>query len=73
MLFRSAIAGGLRAALGVFFFFSLFADNFMSPITHILVGQVMVLRRFADGLPAAETVRGRPLVPRIGPGMRLAS
>ncbi|MFN8545940.1 MAG: O-antigen ligase family protein [Candidatus Binatia bacterium] len=45
------VAAGLRAAFGMFLFFSIFADNFTSPITHILVAQIMVLRRYVDGLP----------------------
>jgi len=69
----AGVAAGLRSALGVFGFFSLFADNFMSPITPILVGLVMVVRRLADDRARAETVQMPVRSSRLMPRLRMAS
>lgn len=69
----AALAGGLRAALGMFAFFSIFADNFTSPITHILIGLTIVLRRVSEEGVRVDSASARVRGVVARPRWRMAS
>jgi hypothetical protein len=46
----------------IFFFFAFFADIWLNPITYVLIGLVVTMRRHVDGVPVA--VRSRVARPQ---------
>jgi O-antigen ligase len=52
----SHIAGALRAVFLLYMFFSIFADLFLSPITYVLIGLIVCMRRYVEGLPETEGI-----------------
>jgi O-antigen ligase len=44
----AALATALRTVLGTFLFFSLFADLWLNPMTYLLIGLTIALRRYAE-------------------------
>jgi hypothetical protein len=63
------IAAALRCAVGSFAFFSIFADMWTNPVTYVLIGQIMVLRRHMESLPPRAEMVPVP-VGRVGPRFR---
>src|SRR5262245_7247634 len=57
------IVAALRVVFLLLFFFGLFADLWMNPITYMLIGMIVVTRRYLESLPAvavtAVPVRAR--------------
>jgi len=45
------IAAAVRIVYLLFSFFALFADLWQSPFTYILIGQIITMRRYIEGLP----------------------
>ena len=57
------LAASLRIIFYLYCAFSLLADLWLNPITYVLVGVIICLRRYLEGLPAALPARvrwGRP-------------
>jgi hypothetical protein len=60
----AALGTGLRTVLGLFLFFSLFADLWLNPLAYLLVGMTLALRRIAEeSAPAAR--QGPPVHRRL--------
>jgi len=55
------IAAAVRIVYLLFNFFALFSDLWQSPFTYILIGQIVTMRRYVEGLPepAGVAVNGR--------------
>jgi O-antigen ligase len=49
-----AAAGGVRVIFLLYFFFSLFADLWLNPITYAMIGLIVVMRRYVESLPELE-------------------
>jgi O-antigen ligase len=56
------LAAALRVVFLIFFFFAFFADIWLNPITYVLIGLVVTMRRHVDGVPVA--IRARVLKPQ---------
>ena len=55
------VASALRIVFLLFGFFSMFADLWLTPISYLLIGLIVSMRRYLEGLPAIEVRRaGRP-------------
>lgn len=65
----AALATALRTVFGLFLFFSIFADLWLNPMTYLIIGMTLVLRRLGDEAQAAP--RRRPLA--AGPPVRRAA
>lgn len=61
------IGAALRGAFGIFCFFSLFADIWLNPITYLLIGQIVTLRRYMESLPAQAAIVPVRALRRTGP------
>jgi len=48
------IAAGMRIVFPIFNFFGLFADLWLNPILYIMIGLVITLRRYVEGLPEVQ-------------------
>jgi len=61
-----ALAAGVRAVLVVYLFFGLFADLWLTPMTYVLIGLTITMRRHLESLPATQpvsvAVRGRMML-----------
>ena len=53
------LAASLRIVFYLYCAFSLLADLWLNPITYVLVGVIICLRRYLEGLPAAAPARVR--------------
>jgi hypothetical protein len=56
----AALGTALRTVLGVFLFFSLFADLWLNPLCYLLIGLTMALRSHAESIHAAAAARTAP-------------
>ncbi len=59
-----AFANAIRVVFLLYFFFSMFADIWLNPITYCLLGLVITMRRFVEELARPETARPAPLSAR---------
>ena len=66
-----AAAAGIRAIFLLYGFFTLFADLWLNPITYAMLGMIIVMRRYVEGLPERETER--VVVGRLGAMRRAAA
>ena len=55
------IAAALRVVFLLLNFFGLFADLWMNPITYMLIGLIVCMRRYLETLPEVETMAARPI------------
>ncbi len=62
------LAASLRIVFYLYCVFSLLADLWLNPITYLLVGMIICLRRYLEGLPAAAPIR----VPVRRPALAMA-
>ncbi|MGH7894086.1 MAG: O-antigen ligase family protein [Candidatus Binatia bacterium] len=62
-----AAASAIRVIFLLYAFFSAFADLWLNPITYAMIGLIIVMRRYVEGLPEPQTVRvvARPRGGRI--------
>lgn len=61
----ASVAAALRVIFVLYMFFGLFADLWLNPITYVMVGLVITLRRHLESLPAGVPVAVQ--LPRRGP------
>jgi hypothetical protein len=52
-----AAAGAIRVIFLLYAFFSAFADLWLNPITYAMIGLIIVMRRYVEGLPEPQAVR----------------
>jgi hypothetical protein len=52
-----AAAGAIRVIFLLYAFFSAFADLWLNPITYAMLGLIIVMRRYVEGLPEPQAVR----------------
>ncbi len=52
-----AAAGAIRVIFLLYAFFAGFADLWLNPITYAMIGMIVVMRRYVEGLPETEPVR----------------
>jgi O-antigen ligase len=52
-----ASAGGIRVIFLLYAFFCAFADLWLNPITYAMIGMIVVMRRYVEGLPEPQAVR----------------
>jgi hypothetical protein len=52
-----AAAGAIRVIFLLYAFFSAFADLWLNPITYAMIGLIVVMRRYVEGLPEPRAVR----------------
>jgi hypothetical protein len=50
------IASALRVVFILYCFFSAFADLFLNPITYILIGSIVTMRRYVESLPETQVM-----------------
>jgi O-antigen ligase len=51
-----AAAGAIRVIFVLYAFFSAFADLWLNPITYAILGMIIVMRRYVEGLPEPAAV-----------------
>jgi O-antigen ligase len=52
-----AAAGAIRVIFVLYAFFSAFADLWLNPITYVILGMIIVMRRYVESLPEPPAVR----------------
>jgi O-antigen ligase len=55
------IAAAVRVVLLIFFFFSVFADIWLNPVTYVLIGLVVTMRRHVDAAAVTRVAVVRPV------------
>ena len=60
----SVWASAIRVVFVLFFFFSAFADLWLNPITYVLLGLVIMTRRYVETLPELTPVAVVAVGPR---------
>lgn len=58
------ISAAVRVIFILYVFFSFFADLYLNPITYIMIGLIVCLRRYVEGLPEVTVARA-PVAVRV--------
>jgi O-antigen ligase len=58
------VVASMRNVFYLYFFFAIFADLWLNPITYVLIGSIVCMRRYLEGLPPAANGRLAPALAR---------